>query len=112
MSKPALIVAQPFQYSNFPSFQRPISSAPPAASVAGALVRPLDLSLLCGHLLLDLLFLLSMLLDLVADQGAANQAYYCAYAGAYASVARGAADNGPETCTGAGPDDRALLGRG
>ena len=30
-----------FQHSNFPSFQRPISSAPPpAASVAGALVLP------------------------------------------------------------------------
>ena len=71
-----------------------------------------DLSLLCGHLLLQLLFLLLSLLNLVADQGATDQAYNSAYAGSYASVASGATDNGSETCAGAGPDDRALLGRG
>src|SRR5512132_4379939 len=73
---------------------------------------PVDLSLLCGHLLLELLFLLLSLLNLVADQGATDQAYDSAYAGSYASVARGATDNGSQTCAGAGPDDRALLGRG
>ncbi len=55
---------------------------------------PLDLSLLCGHLLLQLLFLLLPRLYLVTDQGAADQAYCSAYAGAHARMSRGAADDG------------------
>ena len=72
----------------------------------------IDLSLLRGHLLLQRLFLLLSLLDLVADQGATDQPYDSAYAGPDASVASGATDNGSETCSGTGPDDRPLLGRG
>ena len=72
----------------------------------------LELSLLCGHLLLEILFLLLSLLNLVADQGAADQAYCSANAGAYASMARGAADDSSQTGAGTSPDDRALLGRG
>ena len=73
---------------------------------------PVNLSLLRGHLLLEILFLFLSLLNLIANQGAADQAYDSAYSGSYASVARGATDNGPETCAGTGPDDRTLLGRG
>ena len=72
----------------------------------------LDLSLLGRQLLLHGLILLLPGLHLVADQGAADQAYDSAYAGSYASVASGATNNGPETCASAGPDYRALLGRG
>ena len=61
---------------------------------------PVDLSLLCGHLLLEILFLFLSLLNLIADQGAADQTYDSAYAGSYASVASGATDNCPQTCAG------------
>ena len=89
------------------------SNAPPLLfQLLELLFCPVDLSLLCGHLLLHLLFLLLSLLNLVADQGAADQPYDSAHAGSHASVASGATDNGSETCAGAGPDDRALLGRG
>jgi hypothetical protein len=113
MSRTVLIVGQ---HSSIPIFHH--SSVPYLAplhlllQLLEFLFCPVDLSLLRGHLLLELLFLLFSLLNLVADQGATDQAYDSAYAGSYASVASGATDNGPETCAGAGPDDRALLGRG
>ena len=108
-----MIIGQPFQV--IPIFHH--SSVPYLArllllQLLELLFCPVDLSLLRGHLLLELLFLLLSLLNLVADQGAADQAYDSAYAGSYASVARGATDNGPKTCAGTGPDYRALLGRG
>jgi hypothetical protein len=100
-----------FQYSNVPSF-RYLTRFHLLLQLLELLFCTLDLSLLCGHLLLELLFLLLSLLNLVADQGATDQAYDSAYAGAHACMPRGAADDGAQTCAGTGPDYRALLGRG
>jgi hypothetical protein len=111
--EPGLVLAR--NQANTKKSKRTICSLTPfhlLLQLLELLFCPVDLSLLCGHLLLELLFLLLSLLNLVADQGATDQAYDSAYAGSYASVARGATDNGSQTCAGAGPDYRSLLGRG
>ena len=114
-----MIIGQPFQVfesSNIPNFHH--SSAYSLLrlhlllQLLELLFGTLELSLLCGQLLLEILFLLLSLLNLVADQGAADQAYGSAYAGAHARMPGGAADDGAQTCAGTSPDDRALLRRG
>jgi hypothetical protein len=70
---------------------------------------PIDLGLLGGYFLLQLLFLLLPRLHLVADQGAADQAYRGSDTSAGAGISCSAANNGAQTGAGNGPDSGALL---
>jgi hypothetical protein len=61
-------------------------------------ICPVDLSLLRGHLLLQILFLLLPCLHLIADQGAAEQANGSTNAGTGAGIAGGDLPPLKETC--------------
>ena len=74
------------------------------------LFRPIDRRLLCGHLLLERLLLLSMLLDLIADQGTPDQAYRSANPSAGSRMTRHTADYSAQAGSGDGPDPSAFLG--
>ena len=78
-----------------------------AASILPRLLRfelldlpicPVDLSLLCRHPLLQILFLLLPRLHLIADQGAAEQANGSTNAGTGAGIAGGDLPPLKETC--------------
>jgi len=106
-----LIVGQPFQYSNFPSFLLSTLARLLLLQLLELLFGPIDLGLLCGHLLLYFLFLFLSLLDLVADEGAANQADRSADSGTRSGMPCGAANNGTEAGAGNSSDSGTLLRR-
>jgi hypothetical protein len=70
---------------------------------------PIELGLLLGHLLLQLLFLFLPLLHLIANQSAADQTDGSANTSARSGMSGSAADDPAEAGSGKRPDSGALL---
>ena len=105
------MIGPPFHHSNFHHSSVSCLARFLLLQLLEFLFCPIDLGLLCGHLLLYFLFLFLSLLDLVADEGAANQADRSADSGTRSGMPCGAANNGTEAGAGNSSDSGTLLRR-